>query len=294
VTNVASTKKTITTLAIVGIVIAAGYFMYMMYVPTGDGGDEYTPPEPSNDTDNDGLPDTWEVQYWGNLAQTASDDPDGDGFTNLQEYVNVTNPIVSDLVPTPDLDTDDDSLPDTWEIQYFGDLDETANGDVDNDGFTNAEEYANGTNPTVSDLVPTPDLDTDDDSLPDTWEIQYFGDLDETANGDTDNDGFTNIEEYANGTNPTIKNTSYVYPFVVGWDVPGNVNYMVVSELYGNGALYSYRFDFTYVGTGIVGYTNLSPSYAISGGVLYLKDTLHVITTQQYDCAMAQITALGG
>jgi hypothetical protein len=91
-------KKALMALAIVGIVIAAGYFVYVMYVPSDDGG-EYIPPEPGNDTDNDGLPDTWEMQYWSNLAQTASGDPDADGFTNLQEYANGTNPTVSD---TPD------------------------------------------------------------------------------------------------------------------------------------------------------------------------------------------------
>jgi hypothetical protein len=44
------------------------------------------------DSDGDGLPDVWEHKYFGNLAQGASDDPDGDGFTNLQEYGNYTDP----------------------------------------------------------------------------------------------------------------------------------------------------------------------------------------------------------
>jgi PKD repeat protein len=51
---------------------------------------------PNGDTDNDGLPDTWEMQYWGNLAQTASADPDLDDLTNLQEYQGGTDPTVSD------------------------------------------------------------------------------------------------------------------------------------------------------------------------------------------------------
>ncbi|MGZ5434985.1 MAG: CBM96 family carbohydrate-binding protein [Pyrinomonadaceae bacterium] len=38
------------------------------------------------DSDNDGLPDAWELQYFGNLGQGANGDPDGDGVTNIQEF----------------------------------------------------------------------------------------------------------------------------------------------------------------------------------------------------------------
>jgi hypothetical protein len=44
------------------------------------------------DSDSDGLPDWWEIQYFGNLSQTASGDPDGDGLTNLQEFQQGRNP----------------------------------------------------------------------------------------------------------------------------------------------------------------------------------------------------------
>ena len=49
------------------------------------------------DTDADGLPDNWEIQYFGNLNQTASGDPDGDGLTNLLEYQQGRNPTKSAL-----------------------------------------------------------------------------------------------------------------------------------------------------------------------------------------------------
>lgn len=38
------------------------------------------------DSDGDGMPDDWEMFYFGNLAQTAAGDWDGDGTTNLAEY----------------------------------------------------------------------------------------------------------------------------------------------------------------------------------------------------------------
>ena len=51
----------------------------------------------NSDTDRDGLPDDWEIAYFGNLGQGASDDPDGDGLTNLQEYLLGTNPNVPNI-----------------------------------------------------------------------------------------------------------------------------------------------------------------------------------------------------
>jgi hypothetical protein len=51
-------------------------------------------------------------------------------------------------------------------------------------------------------------LDTDGDGLPDLWEYRYFYSLDQTAAGDPDGDGNSNLEEYLNGTNPTINSSS--------------------------------------------------------------------------------------
>lgn len=46
----------------------------------------------SGDTDEDGLPDAWEMQYFGTLNYGPSDDPDHDGLSNYQEYIAGTNP----------------------------------------------------------------------------------------------------------------------------------------------------------------------------------------------------------
>jgi hypothetical protein len=48
--------------------------------------------QPPVDTDMDGLPDWWEVAYFGDLRYGPGDDPDGDGASNLDEYRAATNP----------------------------------------------------------------------------------------------------------------------------------------------------------------------------------------------------------
>ncbi len=46
-------------------------------------------------------------------------------------------------------------------------------------------------------------LDSDGDGLPDSWELAYFGNLNQTATGDFDGDGISNLNEFLDGTNPT-------------------------------------------------------------------------------------------
>ena len=61
--------------------------------------------------------------------------------------------------------------------------------------------------------------DTDFDGLPDWWEQQYYGDLDaDNAGGsgddtasDTDSDGFSALEEFWMGTDPTVADTNIFY-----------------------------------------------------------------------------------
>ncbi|HSP43728.1 MAG TPA: PA14 domain-containing protein, partial [Luteolibacter sp.] len=48
------------------------------------------------DADGDGLPDEWEIKYFGDLSQGPDDDPDGDTLGNLFEYEIGTNPALAD------------------------------------------------------------------------------------------------------------------------------------------------------------------------------------------------------
>jgi hypothetical protein len=48
------------------------------------------------DTDADGLPDGWELNWFGNLDQTAASDPDSDGLSNLREYQLAREPLRHD------------------------------------------------------------------------------------------------------------------------------------------------------------------------------------------------------
>ncbi len=57
----------------------------------------------SADSDNDGLPDDWELRYFGNLDQTAAGSYLNDGVSNLTKYLlglDPTKPIVSDTSMT--------------------------------------------------------------------------------------------------------------------------------------------------------------------------------------------------
>lgn len=50
------------------------------------------------------------------------------------------------------------------------------------------------------------DPDTDADSLPDWWEMLYFGNTSSQSGADDyDNDGLTNLDEYLRGSNPATK-----------------------------------------------------------------------------------------
>jgi hypothetical protein len=48
---------------------------------------------PGADLDHNGLPDAWELQYFGHTGVDPNADPDHDGVSNLQEYLAGTSPV---------------------------------------------------------------------------------------------------------------------------------------------------------------------------------------------------------
>jgi hypothetical protein len=176
----------------------------------------------NDDTDEDQLKDGWEVEHSINALSDEGPDgangdleplpstlpaavrqrlidnlpegtlPYGDGLTNYDEQLYGTNPRV--------WDTDDDTLPDGWEVRVgLSPLEPSSpTADLEGDGLKDRLEF-------IHDTLPN-DPDTDEDTMPDGWEVLYKLDPTDYADAeqDADKDGFSNATEYANGTNPGI------------------------------------------------------------------------------------------
>ncbi|QBG48243.1 hypothetical protein EGM51_12885 [Verrucomicrobia bacterium S94] len=203
----------------------------------------------ADDSDGDGLSDGYETGLLGtspdvvdtdtlsrpegNGISDADEDFDGDGLSNLEEYIGTPyggasspkhpdtdldgicdGPTVPEgwehLIPGPDafpldpaagIDTDGDGMPDELTGVSGSNPPLIADTDDDNDRLLDAVEISLGTDPC--------NRDSDGDGLDDGWESEYgFDPLsnegDDGALGDVDNDGFSNLEELTGGTDPTV------------------------------------------------------------------------------------------
>jgi len=182
----------------------------------------------TEDSDNDKLPDAWEVYYFGNITTTAGgvgEDQDGDTIDDIDEYYKETDPTSGDtdgdgytddfeinngFDPTNPMsvhiDSDEDNMSDEWEILNFTDLSHDGKADNDEgtgDGLMDMTEYLIGTDPTVV------DTSGDGDNLIDAWENYFFGDLTQGDAGDSDTDTETNLQEQTRGTDPTNPDTDF-------------------------------------------------------------------------------------
>jgi hypothetical protein len=181
-------------------------------VPTG----ATDPTDP--DTDGDGMPDGWEVENaaWDPLTAQPNLDP-------LKGDDAFLDPDWDGVSYTLDRDDNGDWIIRQMDINGDGFFDPT----FENETLCNLEEYLFGEDldrDGINERTPDPNmLDTDDDEIPDGWEIllnDADGDNlstwfeltyaldplsprgDDGADGDPDGDGFSNLDEFLYNTNP--------------------------------------------------------------------------------------------
>jgi hypothetical protein len=98
------------------------------------------------DTDNDGLPDSWEIANGTDPeVNDAGEDPDGDDLTNLQEFQNGGHPFLTD--------TDSDGVDDGVEFAAGMLLN---NPDSDSDFYLDGVEIDRSTDPLDFNSFPSP------------------------------------------------------------------------------------------------------------------------------------------
>ena len=174
------------------------------------------------DSDNDQLPDGWEWQYGLDPLSASNNDgaigdPDGDGFSNLQEY-NYKQPSNWDLTSTSTvLDNGvwwNGTVPvNNWDEENAMQYNQLACGDAGSDGTGSiilCDEDPVGN-------ICTDGFDNDKDGMVDSNDNDFDGDADcssndddgdgiadEDVNGwDTDGDGMPDGWEASNGLNAT-------------------------------------------------------------------------------------------
>ncbi len=203
----------------------------------------------NSDSDSDTMTDGWEHAH--GLDPTTDDsldDLDGDLLTNIEEFNLGTFPDSIDTdedmagdydevnvhgTDPTDPDSDQDTMTDGWEILYgLNPLVNDADGDLDNDTLTNAQEFQHGTRPDLP--------DTDSDSMPDWWEVEYLlKPTTDDADEDKDLDGSTNLEEFLAGTNPNdhglrwavVGNTTLSFTLTAEHAIDGQVQDIVEESI---------------------------------------------------------------
>ena len=197
----------------------------------------------TRDTDGDGVPDGYELYWYGNLDQDAASDTDGDGFTFAEEIANGTNPLMPENEVAGAISYGDGALllynpsgyasvvvrsepavlftaseewlrpgtyvgtgtysPASSAFAYW-----TLNGVPVRDAWGRAVDRVELMMPTGAvELVAH--TESDDNTR---MKLYWYGRTDIAMDSDTDGDGFTFAEELANGTNPLMPDSTVEGP----------------------------------------------------------------------------------
>ena len=192
------------------------------------------------DTDGDGVPDGYELYWYGDLAQGTASDTDGDGATFAEELACGTNPLFPDTTEPGGVSR---TLSNTFLYNPHGYAPVIVRSEPEGKLCTTTTNYCS-----AGDLPRTPTLSVADgfaywtvdgaaqrdafgralDQVvvdPDAahvtevvahyvadeatrWALYWYGRSDVAMDSDTDGDGYTFAEELANGTNPHFPDTS--------------------------------------------------------------------------------------
>ncbi len=166
------------------------------------------------------------------LADGTSDDlvaPIGDGVTNLQKYAFGISPFQDGTGFLPVLGVVNDHLtlsyrvvPGAFDLSYIAEVTSHLAGPWAS-GANSVEFVGSVVNPDLTQTITVRDktamstatsrfirlritrltTDADNDGMNDDLELFYFGEIDETASGDFDGDGVSNLQEILNGTDPS-------------------------------------------------------------------------------------------